>query len=218
MSQVNGARRNRALRKIRQCKKVPLAIKATIEALIDHMTPRTGYDAAWPSVATIAGLIGMAPRTVRWYLRAIKRTRIFQCEYFKPEEARQFLSAKYGFEVRFDRCSYQAPTIYRVNPKHWLWDTSTKITPKQAAELSKIVKIELAERNRSKSRTSKRTHVVRIGKRVTNATPVRRNSYDILAIRKGLKKFFRRTNGAKRRIFAAQSNVVDDITRVSPAT
>jgi hypothetical protein len=213
MSQVNGARRNRALRKVRQCPTLPTEVKATIEVLLDHMNKCTGYDAAWPSVATIARTVGRDTRTVRWHLQAIKLTRIFIYHYFSPKEARRFLLEKYGVNATFNRCSHQAPTIYRVNPGHWLWDTKRKVTPEQSADLSKTVKDVYAKRNQSKGRSSKRKHSLRNGKQVAITELECRGRYNISSIRKGLKQFFRRTNAAERRAFACQSNVVDDMAR-----
>jgi hypothetical protein len=213
MSKENGARRNRALRKVRQCPTLPAEVKATIEVLLDHMNKCTGYDAAWASVATIARTVGRDARTVRWHLQAIKQTGIFLYHYFSPKDATRFLLQKYGVNATFNRCSHQAPTIYRVNPKHWLWDTKRKVAPHQSDELSKTVKDVFAKRNRSKTRSSQLKQCLRNGKQVAITESERRSRYDISSIRKGLEQFTRRTDAAEQSAFTGQSNVVDDMPR-----
>ncbi len=152
MLQLAAARRNRCLRKIRLCRRVPLEIKATLEVLIDHLGSQTGYELAWPSASTIAARIGRTVRTVRWHLKAIRRTRIFSFERLSPMDAAAFCESRYGFSPRFDRCSRQAPTLYRVNAAHWLWSDATKVTPEQDEELGTTLAGVLVDRNRHKNR------------------------------------------------------------------
>lgn len=151
-TQESAARRNRALRKVRLCRRVPLEIKATLEVLLDHFNARTRYELAWPSASTIASRIGRSIRTVRWHLKAIRRTGVFKYEHFSPRDAAAFCEARYGFTPRFDRCSRQAPTLYRVNAAHWLWSDATKVTPEQDEELGATLAGVLVDRNRHKNR------------------------------------------------------------------
>jgi hypothetical protein len=151
-TQESAARRNRCLRKIRLCRRVPLEIKATLGVLVDHLSPSTRHELAWPSASTIAARIGRTVRTVRWHLKAIRRTGIFNFQRFSPMDAAAFCESRYGFSPRFDRCSRQAPTLYRVNAAHWLWSDATKVTPEQDEELGTTLASVLVDRNRHKNR------------------------------------------------------------------
>jgi hypothetical protein len=149
MSKENAARRNRALRKIRQCRKLPLEIKATIEVILDCLNPRTDYAIAWPSAATLAKRLNRSVRTIRWHLKAIKRTGIFEFFHLTPSQASEFVERDFGYKPRFDRCSCQAPTLYVVNEAHWLWDSSTKVTAEMDQRLADVVLETLAARTRA---------------------------------------------------------------------
>jgi hypothetical protein len=124
MSRENAARRNRALRKIRASNHLPLEIKATIEAILDYLGPKTAYNLAWPSAATIAERTGRSRRTTQWHLQVVRALGFFKCLRFTPDEAARYCREEYGATIRLDRCTAQAPTLFEVNPAHPLWDGS----------------------------------------------------------------------------------------------
>jgi len=122
MSKENAARRNRALRKIRASKHLPLEIKATVQAIVDLLGFKTAYNLAWPSADTIARRTGRSRRTIQWHLQVVRALRIFKCLRFTPDEAEKYCRDKYGATIRLDRCTAQAPTLFEVNSEHPLWD------------------------------------------------------------------------------------------------
>jgi len=110
MSRENAARRNRALRKIRQCRKLPPEIKATLEAILDCFNPRTDYAIAWPSAATLANRLNRSVRTIRWHLKAIKRTGIFEFLHLSPSQASEYIEETFRYKRK--RSAY--PLVFRA--------------------------------------------------------------------------------------------------------
>lgn len=145
------SRRNRALRKIRACRSVPLETRAVLEAIVDLIDRASGYTVAWPTARTIGNRIGRSERTVRWHLRAIRRTGIFYVHYLKPDEAVAWCQRVHGFSPNLERVRRQAPPLYEVSPDHWIWSTK-RLTPGQDKELGEVVSHILALRNRHKPR------------------------------------------------------------------
>ncbi len=177
-SKSNCTRRNRALRKVRSSKHIPREIKPTIQALIDFLGPKTDYSLAWPSVQTLATQLQLGPRTVRWHLKAIRKTGIFKWHHFSPSEAREFCQRQYGFHLSLTSCSHQAPTFYLVNNDHPLWDEAMKLPEPIDQAMGEI--IESVKKERSRKTTSRLS---------TDPTkrPRVQPRYDISAIRQRLR-------------------------------
>lgn len=147
-NQEGAARRNRALRKIRGCRGVPIETRAVLEAIIDCLGRPSSYSVAWPTARTIGRTIGRSARTVRWHLRAIRAAKIFEVRYLSPEAAIRFCRSTFGFEPKLDRVQRQAPPLYCVHESHWLWGASTRVTPEQSRELAETIALTLGLRNR----------------------------------------------------------------------
>ena len=212
MSRENAARRNRALRKIRQCRKLSLEIKATVEAILDCLNPRTDYVIAWPSATTLAEKLNRSVRTIRWHLKAIKRTGIFECLHLTPSQASEFIERKFGYKPSLDRCSCQAPTLYLVNEDHWLWDSSTRVTAEMDQRLADVVREVLAARNRHKKRVVEDHDQVR--QQAPRLISKSRSGYDLSAIRANLNRFLTSAQGRGTTSRALQpGDVVNDTVR-----
>jgi hypothetical protein len=214
MSKENAARRNRALRKIRQCRKLPLEIKATIEVILDCLNPRTDYAIAFPSAAMLAGKLNCSVRTIRWHLKAIKRTGIFEFFHLTPSQASEFIERDFGYKPRFDRCSCQAPTLYLVNEAHWLWDSSTKVTAELDQRLADVVLEVFAARNRHRDKKPVTAKSEQVRQQAPVILSANRSSYDLTAIRANLKRFLESAQGQGTTTRTQRpGNVVNDTVR-----
>jgi hypothetical protein len=155
MSRTNAARRNRALRKIRASRYLPPEIKLTIEAILDLLSPKTGYNLAWPSAVTLAKRTGKSRRTVLWHVKVVKQLGIFRCHQLTPQEAKDYALSTYGLMIKLDRCSAQAPNLFEVNPAHPLWSKGRTIPEEIDRNWGEIVRRIKAQRNaRTTSRLS----------------------------------------------------------------
>lgn len=148
--QEASARRNRALRKIRSCRSVPLETKAVIETLIDLLARPSNYQVAWPSARNIGDRIGRSERTVRWHLRAIRTARIFTVLHLSPAEAMDHCERHYGFKPKLDRVRRQSPPLYSPNEEHWLWSKAMRVSAGEDKALGETIRAVLARRNRHK--------------------------------------------------------------------
>lgn len=124
MSRHNATRRNRALCKILGSRFLSSEIKLTLQVLLGLLSSKSDYCVAWPSAQLLAQRTGKSRRTIQWHLQVIRALAIFRCLRFTPDEAKAYCWNKYGISIRLDRCSYQAPTIFEVNPEHPIWNTS----------------------------------------------------------------------------------------------
>ena len=147
MSQTNGARRNRALRKIRAAQHIDPEIKLAIQVVLDLLNHKSGYCVAWPSAATIAKRLKNGRRTGQWYLRIIKALGIFTCTQLLPADARAYCKQKYGFEPNLDQRVTYAPILFEPNLNHKLWDSSRKLSAEVDEEMGEIIREIKAKRN-----------------------------------------------------------------------
>ncbi|MBM3204233.1 HTH domain-containing protein [Candidatus Woesearchaeota archaeon] len=214
MSRENAARRNRALRKIRQCRKLPLEVKATIEAILDCLNPKTDYRIAWPSAANLAKRLNRSVRTIRWHLKAIKRTGIFEFLHLSPSQATEYIEKNFGYKPRFDRCSVQAPTIFLPNESHWLWDKSTKVPAERDQQLADVVQEVLSARNRHRDKKPVNAKSEHIGQQASVVLPENRSAYDLNAIRANLQRFLDSAEARQATALAERAgDVVNDTVR-----
>jgi hypothetical protein len=143
----NAARRNRSLRKIRAAQHVDPEIKLAIQAVLDLLNPKSGYNVAWPSAAAIAKRLRRSRRTGQWYVRTIKALGIFEWTQLSPSDARRYCKQKYGFEPRLDRCVTYAPILFEPNLEHPLWNSARSLPTEVDREMGEIIRQIKAKRN-----------------------------------------------------------------------
>jgi hypothetical protein len=169
----NGVRRNRAQRKILNCKHLDIEIRTAIAVIIDHLSHKSDYCLAWPSAQHIANKLGRCRRSAQWYIKIIKRLEIFTWQQLSPDDAVEYVRQKYGFRINLDRCNRQAPNLFEVNDDHSLWNS--KGIPKDLdKEMGAIARAVKEQRNRkTTSRLSSNP----------NKLPHSQTKYDVVKIR-----------------------------------
>jgi hypothetical protein len=193
---------------------LPVEIRATIEVILDYFEKPTGYRVAWPSAATLAKRLNRSVRTIRWHLKAIKRTGIFDFVQHSPSQASEYIEENFGYRPRFDRCSCQAPTIFIVNESHWLWDKSTKVSPEMDQQLADIVQKVLSARNRHRDKKPLTAKSVHLGQQASVVLPENRSAYNLHVIRANLQQFLDSAPGRRTSTLAERAgNVVNDTVR-----
>jgi hypothetical protein len=150
----NAARRNNALRKLRKSVHIDPEIKLAIEVIIDLLSPKSDYNAAWPSAATIAGRLKRGRRSGLWYVRIIKKLGIFKCLLMSPQECMDFCQTQYGFKPKLDQCQKGAPNLFIVNSSHPLWDSSKTLPPTLDESMGRTIAEIKALRNAKTTRGS----------------------------------------------------------------
>ena len=153
-SQKNAARRNNALRKLRKSVHIDPEIKLAIEVIIDLLSPKSDYNAAWPSAATIARRLKRSRRSGLWYVRIIKKLGIFKCLLMSPPECMDFCQQHYGFKPKLDQCQKGAPNLFIVNSNHLLWDSSKTLPPTLDESMGRTIAEIKALRNAKTTRGS----------------------------------------------------------------
>ncbi|MDZ4847913.1 MAG: hypothetical protein SGI77_01340 [Pirellulaceae bacterium] len=131
-------RKNRALRKIIRLEDVDPIFKMLVVAIIDKLNAQSGYRVAWPSVPTLAKIIGRSARTTQRCLKKVYASEFFTVHRFSPERAVTFMKEKFDIDVNLGRCRKFGPNVYEINTEHALWNSGERFPKEVAEEIRKL--------------------------------------------------------------------------------
>lgn len=131
-------RKNRAVRKLLRTDGIDPIFKLLVLAIIDKLNCGSKYRVAWPSVPTLAKIIGRSERTTLRYLQKIYASGIFEVHRMEPQGALQFLRSRFAVEANLTRCRKYSPNIYVINELHALWNNKEKLPASVVDELQII--------------------------------------------------------------------------------
>jgi len=131
-------RKNRAIRKLIRVDNIDPIFKMLVISIVDKLNHKSGYRVAWPSVPTLAKIIGRSERTTLRYLKMIYASEFFIVHRLSPEQAVGFMKEKFGIDVALERCRKFSPNLYEINMKHCLWNSSESFSSPIVNQLREI--------------------------------------------------------------------------------